>query len=836
MKTPSIALQRNLIVGLVLVVGALVTLVAWQQIDRQLKQAEEQRFQRYNERVVSTIKERLKNHERLLESGRGLFYASDSVTRSDWRTFSQSMTLTSYPGILGVGYIEHVPRSNLAGYLSRQRAEAADFQLKTGGWHDNLFVITYIEPLERNLPARGLDIGQERNRREAAEQAAATGLPILTRRITLAQDQKKVAGFLMLLPIYRTLSLPKGLDDRRAALQGWVYVPVRIEELMNDIADATDRMLDFEVVEGEVDDTRALLYDTDQHLGGQGDSAIGADRFADRAFHRVTQIQNYGRTWRIHTSTLPEFDRSAADSLWVIPIGLVLTLMGTVLAWTLAQARGKAQALADAMTIDLRQRIREISCLSAIRRDQPRELDVETYCRRVIGHLIEHASQPGAVGVVIELDGQRYASEGQVTAPLSGLRAAIRVEGERVGELALFHAEDQSKQLQAEQELLDAIADTIGNWLARHRAKESLKASARHTQAILDNVVDGIITIDEHGTVTTLNKAAERIFGHAAGEVVGRNVNMLMPEPYHSEHDGYLRNYLATGKKKIIGSGREVEGLRSDGNRFPMDLAITELMRDGQRLFIGLVRDISERRRIEKMKGEFVSTVSHELRTPLTAIRGALGLLAGGALGPLPEQARQLADLALKNSERLGLLIDDLLDMEKIAARQLSYDLQVRELMPLVEQALQANLPYAEPLQVRFTLAERVAGAHVKVDAQRLLQVLSNFLSNAAKFSPPGSEVTVAVRREGDALRVSVRDHGPGIPAEFHERIFQKFSQADASDTRAKGGTGLGLAITKELVEHMGGEVGFESTPGQGATFFFVFKECPPSADMAEQE
>jgi signal transduction histidine kinase len=149
---------------------------------------------------------------------------------------------------------------------------------------------------------------------------------------------------------------------------------------------------------------------------------------------------------------------------------------------------------------------------------------------------------------------------------------------------------------------------------------------------------------------------------------------------------------------------------------------------------------------------------------------------------------------------------------------------------------LQANLSYAEPFQVRFTLAERVDGAHVRVDAQRLLQVLSNFLSNAAKFSPSGGEVTVAVRREGDALRVSVKDQGPGIPAEFHERIFQKFSQADSSDTRAKGGTGLGLAITKELVEHMGGRVGFESTSGQGATFYFVFTECPASADRAAQE
>jgi signal transduction histidine kinase len=220
------------------------------------------------------------------------------------------------------------------------------------------------------------------------------------------------------------------------------------------------------------------------------------------------------------------------------------------------------------------------------------------------------------------------------------------------------------------------------------------------------------------------------------------------------------------------------------------------------------------------MKSEFVSTVSHELRTPLTSIYGALDLLAGGALGELPDNVRQLIDMALKNSQRLNNLINDLLDMEKIAAGKLDFDMVTQALMPLIDHALEVNQVYGAQHQVTFRVIERADEINVRADGHRLIQVLSNYLSNAAKFSPPQADVDVAVRLIGEHVRVSVRDHGPGVPIAFRKRIFEKFSQADSSDTRQNEGTGLGLAITRELVEHMGGKVGFESVEGDGSTFF----------------
>ncbi len=389
-------------------------------------------------------------------------------------------------------------------------------------------------------------------------------------------------------------------------------------------------------------------------------------------------------------------------------------------------------------------------------------------------------------------------------------------------------------QLVSEQGLEPLFVNVVRDITERKAAESVIQENAQYTQAILDNAIDGIITIDSQGIVQSFNLASEKVFGYTADEIIGRNVNTLMPEPYHSEHDGYLENYHATGIQRVIGIGREVEGRRRDGSVFPMDLAVSRSTHHGQPMFIGLVRDITERKRMELMTTEFVSTVSHELRTPLTSISGALGLIVGGTLGELPEKAKLMLDIAYKNSKRLAFLINDLLDMEKLTAGKMHLDLQTQPLMPLVEQTLEAVYAYGEQYQVHFKLIERADDVQVLVDKRRLQQVLTNFLSNAAKFSTAGSQVEVAVRQRKNIVQVDVIDHGSGIPAEFHSRIFQKFSQADSSDTRQKGGTGLGLVISKELIERMNGVIGFYSEEGRGARFYF----CVPVwqvPEMAQQ-
>ena len=237
---------------------------------------------------------------------------------------------------------------------------------------------------------------------------------------------------------------------------------------------------------------------------------------------------------------------------------------------------------------------------------------------------------------------------------------------------------------------------------------------------------------------------------------------------------------------------------------------------------LGTNWDITERKRVELLKSQFISTVSHELRTPLTSIRGALGLACGGQLGDIPEQAMSMLQIALRNSEHLTELVNDLLDMEKLSLGDIAFDIKQQPLWPLVAEAVASSEAYAAQHQVSLKLLPGDESLQVEVDSQRLRQVMNNLLSNAAKFAPPQSEVTISVGVEEGKARVVVHDQGSGIPPAFRTRIFQRFAQADASDTRQKGGTGLGLAISRELIERMGGEIGYHSPPGEGASFYFV--------------
>lgn len=353
--------------------------------------------------------------------------------------------------------------------------------------------------------------------------------------------------------------------------------------------------------------------------------------------------------------------------------------------------------------------------------------------------------------------------------------------------------------------------------------------------AILDNVMDGIITIDESGAIRLFSKSAENIFGYTASEIIGSNVSMLMPEPFHSQHDGYLKNFIPTGQKKVIGIGRPLEGKHKDGSRFPMVLSVSEMNYDGKRMFTGIVRDISERLKTERIKSEFISTVSHELRTPLTSIHGALGLIAGGVGGELPAHTKSLIEIAYKNSERLILLVSDILDMENLESGKMEFQSRPVKLMPLLKRALEAIYAYAEQYKVRCDLKNEAPEVMVDVDSQRLLQSLTNLLSNAVKFSHPEGMVDIVVTSADNCVRVSVIDYGCGITEQFRSRIFQKFTQADSSDTRKKGGTGLGLSITKAIVERMGGIIGFDSVPNVRTTFFIEFPIWRETTSVSEQ-
>jgi PAS domain S-box-containing protein len=333
----------------------------------------------------------------------------------------------------------------------------------------------------------------------------------------------------------------------------------------------------------------------------------------------------------------------------------------------------------------------------------------------------------------------------------------------------------------------------------------------------------GIALTDMQGRYIDFNSAFQKICGYTKDELMKLDYWELTPKEYEAQEAKQLELLRKTGYYGPY----EKEYIHKNKGRVPLRLNGLLLKGiDGKEYIWSIVEDISESKKIDKLKNEFVSTVSHELRTPLTSISGALGLIVGGALGRVEPQIVSMLDVAYRNSTRLSLLINDLLDMEKLIAGKMTLDMQQHALLPILQSSIESVSTYARQDQVEFVLSGCTDQEFVFVDSSRLQQVVTNFLSNAAKFSPAESKVQIVVNRIGNKLRVNVIDNGPGISTEFRSRIFQKFSQADSSDTRQKGGTGLGLAISKEIIEHMNGTIGFESEAGKGTCFYF---ELPAS-------
>ena len=349
----------------------------------------------------------------------------------------------------------------------------------------------------------------------------------------------------------------------------------------------------------------------------------------------------------------------------------------------------------------------------------------------------------------------------------------------------------------------------------------SLISSEKSLQATVENMADGLITIDSKGSIQSFNSAAEGIFGYSQTQVIGENVSMLMPEPFKSKHDSYLTKYSETGKKNIIGIGREVKGLKSDGTLIFIELSVSEITIDDQAIFIGIIRDITEHKKLERMKNEFISTVSHELRTPLTSIRGALSIIINKSEDDFSEKTNRMLATAEKNSKRLGQLINDILDMEKLDAGMLSFKKDALHANAIAKAAMEAGETYAKIFHITLSTQCPLPNLMILGDEGRLLQVLANLLSNAIKFSPEGSQVRIEVSLSDAMVRFTVFDHGEGVSETFRPYIFERFSQADASDTRERGGTGLGLNISRAIVEKHKGNINFYRTPENETAFYF---------------
>jgi len=363
----------------------------------------------------------------------------------------------------------------------------------------------------------------------------------------------------------------------------------------------------------------------------------------------------------------------------------------------------------------------------------------------------------------------------------------------------------------------------------QHEAEEALHMATRQRELILEAVGDGIYGIDMNGRLTFINEAAAHALGYAPVELVGRDIHELIR---HGHADGMA---YSKSTNPILQAMRRCEPIRmrdevfwrKDGSAIPVEYSANPLMEDGG--ISGMVvafRDVSERRRLEMMKDEFISTVSHELRTPLTSLRASLGLIASGSLDRRPEKQRQMVEMAIGNCDRLIRLVNDILDFDSVEKGRLALQREAVEPMIVLRRAADVAHDAASEAHIGFKIEANAPPVHA--DEERILQVLNELVSNALKFSRPNTTVRLAAQAAGvnaegaNQVVFMVEDQGRGIAQEKLQRIFERFQQGDASDSRALGGTGLGLALCRSIVEQHGGRIWAESEEGKGSRFLFT--------------
>ncbi len=361
-------------------------------------------------------------------------------------------------------------------------------------------------------------------------------------------------------------------------------------------------------------------------------------------------------------------------------------------------------------------------------------------------------------------------------------------------------------------------------------ARQEVEASGRKLALFAERAPISVIEMDGNSTILEMNPAAEHMLGYSTLELIGRSaLSTLFPADEATLTPAWWAQFVT---KREPATRVRARCLRRDGLEIMCEFTITPLVNDSGDLvsIIAQCQDITQQLEAERLKKEFTSTLSHELRTPLTSIIGSLQLVNSGVVGDASGEISELATVAERNAQRLLDLINDLLDIDKIESGKFTLAPENVALSELVQESLILNKSFADRFRVSLEVRGDVPDVRLHVDRKRLMQVMTNLLSNAAKFSPEGSSIEVSTRRIDSMVRVEVSDRGPGIPEDFRARIFTRFAQADSTTTRHKGGTGLGLAICKRLIELMDGRIGFDDRPGGGTTFHF---ELPVLADAA---
>jgi len=744
-----------------------------------------------------------------------------------------------FPGVPGFGLMRRVQRGDLEAFVARRRAAEPQFEVATSGDAPDLFVVTEIEPRAANASAWGFDVGQERLRREALGRAIDTGRLTLTDRIAVRQDEFRRAGWLMMLPVYRRGTDPDSPERRRRALVGVLYAPIVAAEVLADVRRSFETQVDFRLYDGPVQDGQLLFDSTDDQARGMSTGARGG--WDHRLLRATRSFALGGQELTLDLASTPELEASASADL-PFKVGLTGALLSVLLAlsvWQLASGRRRAEAIAQGMTGELSRIAQDLSASEAFLEQAQRianvggwRVDLETGSLRLSAQTLRLFDlPPDATRSIEEFIGFFVPSSRELIE--RSTQEAIRDGRPWDLELNLVSAKGASRwvrtvgRVERHGDWSVRLIGTLQDITDRKQAELALQASEQFMRVITDNLPGRVGYWNRDQRCEFANRKSAESVGRTQEQMIGCSLReVLGDERYQAYRPGIeaaLRGENLTFEREersAAGVSRTmlvhyIPNFREEAvhGYFVLELDVTELKE---------AREAA--RQANAAKGQFLANTSHELRTPMNAIIGMLTLLHATQLSVRQADYVAKADGAARS---LLALLNDILDFSKIEAGKLVLDprpFRLESLMRDLSVILSSNLR-SEEVEILFDLDPALPPVLVG-DDMRLRQVLINLGGNAVKFTERG-EVVVGVRLLGRAggqarLEFSVSDTGIGIAPDLRTRIFEEFTQAEASTVRRYGGTGLGLAISQRLVKLMGGTLELAPETGRGSRFFFA--------------
>ncbi len=931
--------------ALLILICVIVTASLYSMSVNQRSQVANSEFRRLTEDSAQALRTRMMAYLQSIKGTAAFIAASDEVTANDFATYVNKLDIADQlPGIGGIGWLLEVPDAQLDQFVDEVRVQGQpDFVLRRRTDADMHYIIKYIEPLEPNALALGLDISFAPEPTQALRMARDTNTPQMTPPRELVQQGRSTPGFVLYQPVY----LQDGLEGNRGKFFGWVQAVFSAESLIAGLTPGQGTGYQLQIVDG------ASLTDGQQIYDSRGDAASRG------AYVSNIQLDLFGRTWTIAFNSTSRFDQ-AFSSLQPLTILIAGFVVGALMISILRIFRLRGDSMRDIANLRQRQiEDREKETRSIIENEVTSVLlldasdtvifankaaqecfgysDAElnnTHFSTIVDQLNVSRENHNAVGHTkskqeIELDlqmnewmtGEGEARTTVIIRDMTTQNTAERelkrnkamydmaLQGSQIGVfdvnlvtgtsevsetwcrimgyddgcngmntqrnfMSRIHPDDLALLNQADEDCIEGKTERSiveyrlqtqdGGWCwmrsdavvverdadqkairmigtqsdvttLRHD-RNALEDSEKRFRQVLANAPIGMALMDDIGNFIGINNAFSKLVGIEEEELLAnKRLIDLIPKEERKKLYSAISSLMTNDAAAVYTAEHRILHTSVSNKWALLNVSWAFDTNKGSHYFIAQVIDITEQKRLDSIKDEFVSTVSHELRTPLTSIKGALALLSASKGINFTKPQLRLVDIASSNADRLTDIVNDILDLEKISSGEVTFNFADTDLTAVLELVVNEISPFAVTHDTRIHMDVPKSPLVVFADQGRTQQVLTNLISNACKYSDPDSDVLVKAEIIDDVAIVYVQNKGPGVPENFRPRIFKAFSQADSSDTRAKGGTGLGLNIARQIVLRHGGQIGFESNPGGVTVFWFTIPLSAATVSLPAQ-